>query len=383
MSKIITDLYNNAQNNIDFDDYATPMWDNEISNLSNHIDFNDRSYGQGELISIESWYQANRVAARLSGEGTEHQIINSFSDEEKSLIEGATRHRGFEASAFYKSFRFKESHPYPGEWGIFYMNDSIHYIASQILSYYPTWSNPLDLALTFLKKHESHHFHADLQTLNLEILANKPLYAPIRKALRGMQSQFVEEAIANRKAHKFAKQKGITEFAEDFMDIQPAAYSRYKESEQNLLSEWASITVDFTSPMKRLRRSDLSPWLEKIPSKYDRESICPQHIIYADLPSWLPAVLKMPEVILIVESTDFSKSIKKLHSIKKKWEATKIKLCENCISKGLNFYPWTNTDSKSIWSARVDDNFRAHLRNLGDGVWEAVKIGNHKAMGHG
>jgi len=81
------------------------------------------------------------------------------------------------------------------------------------------------------------------------------------------------------------------------------------------------------------------------------------------------------------------KDVKKLLSsryrnLRVKWERTKKNLLENRLLRGLNFKPWPDGGGHA-YSVRVDDNFRAHLRHRGSGVWEAYDIGPHKIMGHG
>jgi hypothetical protein len=66
----------------------------------------------------------------------------------------------------------------------------------------------------------------------------------------------------------------------------------------------------------------------------------------------------------------------------KKWEATKRKLLANPLLRGLNFKPGSD-DGPDAYSVRVDEGFRAHLRNQGHGSWRAYNLGPHGKMGHG
>jgi hypothetical protein len=38
---------------------------------------------------------------------------------------------------------------------------------------------------------------------------------------------------------------------------------------------------------------------------------------------------------------------------------------------------------QGLWGVYLNDGFRAHLRPAANGIWEAVEIGAHGAMGHG
>lgn len=68
--------------------------------------------------------------------------------------------------------------------------------------------------------------------------------------------------------------------------------------------------------------------------------------------------------------------------LRKQWTETKTKLLENRLLRGLNFKPWPK-DGPGRYSVRVDDNFRAHLRHMGDGRWIAYVLGPHTKLGHG
>ena len=86
----------------------------------------------------------------------------------------------------------------------------------------------------------------------------------------------------------------------------------------------------------------------------------------------------------IQESQSFKRAIAKLDSgIQKAWRQTKVTLAQTTAGKGLDFKQW-KPDGPDYYSVRVNDNFRAHLRyDRGSSVWFAVRIGNHKDMGHG
>ena len=377
MSKVILDLYEQVSSNLNNNNLQIPNWDYPNSDESEIADLNSNLDIDGRVGDIGEWNTLEDVTERLLNS---NNLDERPTQKDKHLIEGALRHKGFEALAFYKSFRSKDEKPFKGKWGIFYLSDGLSYVASEINTYFPTWKKPRELALNFLHSHEFYHFQADLNSLHLENLLGKKLYDPIRRSLRGYQSHFVEEAIANRMSYQFAKKTKIEEFAKDFMDVQPGAYRRYDEPLEQLVAEWLAVTIDFSSPWQRLRRDDLTPWFMQSPKKYSKKSICPQYVVYVShLSSYFPLALRMPIVKSVVETVSFNKSINKLYTVKKKWDNTKTKLCNNSLSHGLNFKPWGG----GLWSVKIDYGVRAHLRKLEDGIWEAVKIGNHGLMGHG
>lgn len=301
------------------------------------------------------------------------------------LLAGGIRYRGMEVLAFYKSRRYADRPPYSGRWGIFYFRPGLFFVASEIHKIYPGYNNPRLLALEFLRAHERFHFQADVQTLLFESVVGRQLYEPIRMALRRCASQFVEEALANRQAWEWAKRRevGLEEFAYDFMKLQPNAYSRFDENRLSIAAEWASVVVD-QFPPGRARRDDLAHWVESIPKAFTRPSLCPEYIVDpANLGNWISPSLRLPPVRSIREAVEVIKTLSgRFAQLRPQWERTKEKLLQDRLGGGLNMKPWPK-DGKNCCSVRVDDNFRAHLRHEGVGVWEAYAIGPHTSMGHG
>lgn len=327
----------------------------------------------------------------LRDERTAERAIDVLSDgttpvglprEDSELVEGALRVRGLDALAFYKSKRFEHERPYTGRWGIFFLKQGLQHVAGAISAAYPAYKDPRSLAHDFLYAHEHFHFRADLQTLMFEAVTQRHLYIPLRNALRGRRSRFVEEALANREALIWAKQSrvGIEEFAEDFMDLQPNAYARYREPLATLAGEWLANTLDLQPP-GCLPRSDVTQWVSETPKGLKRKSLCPQYVIYPrSLKTWLDPAWVPPPVRSVIDSKEVEKILaSKYRNLQAKWKQTKRKLIENRLLPGLNFKPW----GEKSYSVRVDDNFRAHLKNQEPGVWEAYEIGPHEKLGHG
>ena len=302
--------------------------------------------------------------------------------EDSELVEGALRVKGLDALAFYKSKRFEHRRPYPGRWGIFFLKQGLLHVAGEISIAYPAYKDPRRLAHDFLYAHEHFHFRADLQTLMLEAVTKRHLYVPLRNALRGRRSWFIEEALANREVLAWAKQSrvGIEEFAEDFMNLQPNAYARYGEPVATLAGEWLANTLDLQPP-GCLPRSDVRQWVIATPKDLMRRSLCPQYVIYPRrLEHWLDPAWVPPPVTRVIDNKEVQKKLSsKYRNLQEKWTQTKNKLIENRLLRGLNFKPW----GENSYSVRVDDNFRVHLKNQGGGIWEAYEIGPHKKLGHG
>ena len=323
------------------------------------------------------WDAADRIAGRRVPRELDTDTVEAF--------EGGIRRRGFEILAFYKSRRFADIRPFRGQWGIFYLKEGLIYVESLISSAYPGYGDPRRLALNFLRQHERFHYQADIQTLLFEATLGKHLYSPVRKALRGRRSHFIEEALANRQAWDWARTGavGLEEFAREFMLLQPNAYARFLGPRLGLASEWAGTVVDQMPPGMAFR-PDLSHWVETSPKNLLRASLCPEYVIHpSELSQWVSPALVLPPVKSVQDGEDVVKLLEgRLTHLKSKWQQTKKKLVENRLLRGLNFKPWPK-DGPDRYSVRVDDNFRAHLHHTGEGQWVAYIFGPHKKLRHG
>lgn len=350
--------------------------DNDTDGENDPIDKPCDSVNDG-LFPPEEKTLADMVRDRIFGV--------ELGEADQEAIEGGIRRRGFDALAFYKSRRMVSDRPFPGRWGIFYLRQGLSYIESQITREYPGRRNPRKLALDFLREHERFHYRADLQTLLFEATLGRSLYMPLRRALRGRRSHFVEEALANRQVWDWSKKAsvGIEEFAFEFMKLQPNAYARFDEPRLQLAAEWAGTVVNQRPPGVTLR-PDLAHWVEASPVTLLRHSLCPEYVIYpASLSRWLDPALVLPPVKNVKDSEEVTKALEgRFAHIRAQWVATKNKLQQNRLLRGLNFKPWPK-DGRDRYSVRVDDNFRAHLRHLGKGHWLAYAIGPHSKLGHG
>jgi hypothetical protein len=304
---------------------------------------------------------------------------------DRELVEGNIRHRGLDALAFYKSRRFIDQRPFPGRWGIFYLKTGILYLAGEIANSYPGYGDPRRIAHRFLLAHEFFHYRCDLQTLMLEAVLGRNLYIPLRRALRGRRTQFVEEAMANKVTYEWAKRSsvGLQEFAHEFMSLQPGAYARFAEKRIELNGEWLANTLELKPPGS-LPRLDVPQWVDVSPKELLRSSLCPQYVIYPRRVSdWLDPALVLPPVSSISESSEVLKRLSgKYRNLTSKWDGTKAKLLTERTLRGLNFKPWPK-DGRDTYSVKVDDGFRAHLRHEGQGRWIAYILGSHKELGHG
>jgi hypothetical protein len=299
---------------------------------------------------------------------------------------------GFDVLAFYKSRRFLGQRPFPGEWGIFYFEDGLAYVSEEMSRLCPGATPSPRFPLDFLWSHEFCHYKCDLAALCWEEAFQRHLYIPVLRQYRSHPCDFVEEALANRDAYNFARGKGgsrIAQFAEDFFARQPGCYARYRKKKGRLQEEWLRAVVFLPSQGWPFRPNaflglprNLQAHAATPPRHLNRRALCPEHIIAdARLLPLLRHAYRPPDVKNIDETKKFRESLvgKPLEEL---WARTKSKLLENATLRGLNLKPW-HKDGKDCYSVRLNDNFRAHLKHLGDGNWEAYACGSHRAMGHG
>lgn len=311
-------------------------------------------------------------------------LDSPLSSDDQSRIDRAIREVGFEAIAFYKSRRFIYRNPFPGRWGIFYLRAGVEHLSSRMTQDYGI-HDALARTYELLRRHERYHFKADMYTMMLELVRQEKLYVPVRRAFRGCSTQFVEEALANRDVWNFVrdKERPLKDFARDWMTVQPGAYRRFEQPKDELAAEWAANTLD-GNYSRGARRDDVGAWTVSVPPIFKRAGVCPEWVInVATIRTLFPAALRMPTVNSITDSLVVQKILQKRYrNLAAAWESQKDKLRRSPCSHGLNFYPWK---VKPLWSIRVNDNFRAHLREEdgSPGNWVTEAFGPHKELGHG
>ena len=334
------------------------------------------------------------------GELVSQMPEGSLAPEEKDEFAGRARFQGLDCLAFYKSRRHRDRPPYVGRWGIFYLDRGVRYLSelasdssptlrTGVIPRGPSWgdgSTPgttIEWACRFLRAHESYHFFFDVYAMGIEAARSTSLYEPLSQAFRRFPTHSVEESLANAAAFRWAKnlgRGGLAGFARDFMTLQPHAYSRFTEPDIELRAELAANLHDLD--VRRVaRRYDQAPFVSEVP-RFLRQ--CPEFVVLTTkrIAQVRPA-LRIPTVRQVTDGTPVVKYLKDNSALRSKWQKTKQKLCLNPTTKGLNFKPWDQ--SKDEWSVRVDKGYRAHIRQTlaAGAVWEAIKIGTHKEMGHG
>ena len=320
--------------------------------------------------------------------------ILTITEEQRGLLDGGIREAGFDVYAFYKSRRYISAHPYPGKWGIFYLEHGVARIRELIDASVPENGSSERRAYEFLRAHERFHLKFDLYALSIEAIMGRALYEPLKHAFRHHRFNQIEEALANRDAWEWAKREAkkleepnrddFEKLTYDFMKLQPGAYARFDENKSDLTSELAANLLDLNLS-QTARREEQKFWVGNVPSGllHFHHPLYPEYFVRpAALTTWINPAWKMPDVHNITEAPAFTSLLSSRYpSLKNHWVNTKKKLIENAAIPGLDFKRWDK--STGHWSVRINDNFRAHLRLIDTGTWMAEEFGPHKAMGHG
>jgi hypothetical protein len=112
--------------------------------------------------------------------------------------------------------------------------------------------------------------------------------------------------------------------------------------------------------------------------------LCPEWgIRVPSLSAIFPPTFNLPPVSDVVDGEAVEKALAgRLSSLRPNWDRIKKRLSENRHRPGLDFKRWTK-GGPDVYSVRVDDNFRTHLKRVEGGRWLTERIGGHKEMGHG
>ena len=341
-------------------------------------------------------FESGKIIPLPRNDDFDPESLESDDKEEAGATEGGIRSCGIEILAFYKSYRNINDPPFRGEWGIFFINRGVQHIVNMLEIEFPAAPNLREVALDFLWNHEIFHAKFDVSILGFEAFSKQHLYKPQKIAFSRSKSQQPEEALANAAAWRYARSidikrssskaahtlaiPGVAEFFFEFMKNQPGAYSRFDENLFELKSETAAGIFN-GQRSKYARSNDLAPWVGLHPSGCCGRSDIPTHLVLGIKYSKLISPARfIPSVKEIRETQKFLSDVLPGHQ--SYWEKTKLKLIKSSCLPGLDFKYFEPID---VWSARVNDNFRAHFSpiSIPKGIWEAVSYGNHKKMGHG
>jgi hypothetical protein len=139
---------------------------------------------------------------------------------------------GFEALAFYKSFRYLNQNPAPGYWGIFYIKPRVIALSKEIkLDLGINAGKCLEELLKLLYGHEIYHYKVDATCLQHESFSAKLFYRPYRSYVGSLpMSDWWEEAVANHYG-LHGIEEAFKNYFESLVKNSPGAYSKglYKD----------------------------------------------------------------------------------------------------------------------------------------------------------
>ncbi len=140
-----------------------------------------------EEAQIESPRDLNSLNNKSEAEDVYRSAIGTIEDQ------------GFDAIAFYKSFRFVNNHPAPGYWGIFYIKNRVQSLVAEMSADIGVDKKIcLDAVLRFLYGHEIYHYKVDALCLQQEAASNGLIYRPYRSYVNQLPlSKWFEESVAN------------------------------------------------------------------------------------------------------------------------------------------------------------------------------------------
>jgi len=165
--------------------------------------------------------------------------------------------------------------------------------------------------------------------------------------------------------------------------IEFAADGVYVEQVPELLKSYVGLHAIERGLNLRTDLLDGGAWLPEASTEILQQ--CPL-ILLDDSQRWgIPAASArlIPAISQIIERPRFLDRLAGLDpSLRRRWERKKTELRVR-LPRHPEFEKLKGTPS-GLFSLRLNDNFRVHLRPLpGSVVWEAIEVGTHKELGHG
>jgi hypothetical protein len=305
-------------------------------------------------------------------------------------LDEACRTDGFDALAWYHPFHLSGH-----QWGIYIPMTSIHYGVERWFSHRLRRSRRASLAFEALLGHEVIHYGCEYSVAQFELLLRAACWAPARERLERAQLQWFndEEALANassirRLADAYPAVRldrlhaALLQSPPGYRDF-PAALC--EEGFEDHLLEVLRHNVGI--PAVDLKAGLLDPAFDGrllFPDVASLLGSCPLHLINDshnfDLPPLAPRWVE--RIAHVIETDRFLRLLHKLDARRQEeWAGMKRQLAE-AVPRHPKFKK-LHGGLKGYWGIYLNDGFRVHLRLGKNGVWEAVEIGSHTAMGHG
>ncbi len=191
------------------------------------------------LTSAAKKYDNQEVSVEPIGDAFPINHADGSEDVYQSAI-GTIEEDGFDAIAFYKSFRFINTDPAPGYWGIFYIKNRVQTLVSEMSFDTGIQKNIcLDTVLRFLYGHEIYHYKVDALCLQKEATSNNLIYRPYRNYVNQLSvTDWFEESVANyyglsnlnsffdrTTGFSYDCSSELKEYIKNLISLSPGAYS--------------------------------------------------------------------------------------------------------------------------------------------------------------
>lgn len=281
--------------------------------------------------------------------------------------------RSADTLAFYVSYHYSRN-----QWGIYLIRSGVLRLAKYLQSKGLAFSESVEVARTFLIRHELTHFQTDLGITSLELVTKAPIYLPFRDRIRKESPgwNIVEEGLANRLGRSEVSTSG--KLLNDFLDSSPSGYcdwnSHKPKDEANC---WANV-LDLSRVLPAPDTTLIGLNSMIVAKKYFRE--VPIYEII-DLPRSKAAEYFLGPITNIRETSEFQDDLKKLSKgqprYRKKWEKTKEKLKNGNLIGGTHLEKLKGTRTP-IYSVGLDAEARVALRK--DVSWEAIAADHHDPL---
>lgn len=298
---------------------------------------------------------------------------------------------GTDALAWYVSFH----QSFGGAWGIFIPVSSLSYFETRAFNKLRTKRiRKWQLAYDALLAHEQMHFAVDYVCAQWELLLQSPSWASFynRKHARDTPYLPAEEQLANaymlRRAASW-KSNPSERALRSFVASQPTGYrdgplAVSQDMFDNVVAEVTKSYIGLHALERDLGVSTGAyDYSALLPSRSELAQ-CPVQVIRDEGSVGLPnsAVRLILRMCNIREGDRFQRRLQRLdRSLQKRWAAMKQQLLAT-VPRSARLEKMRGA-SGDLFSVRLNDNFRVHLRMEAHEVWQAVDIGSHKEMGHG
>jgi hypothetical protein len=317
---------------------------------------------------------------------------------------GSSMRRSFEIKGMDAHGYYLPYHARGIQWGVHVRVSGIATLVHDVMA--PLQTDALTktrLAFYAIAQHELFHFSTEYAIGQAELTQQQAWWVPANQHFRAGVPPYHarEEKLANawmlktfRTALPAYRVRGKQEALKGFVKQQPVGYRdafgvRTPEDwqrELRLLMRDKAEAAGRLADNPRLWHPDAMDWPAVFPIRPRIDwRHCPIFLandteIFGVPFDWLHYFTRIPD---IEEEQGFQTQLARLDlQVRKAWVRVKARLREH-ITSGCDFKRWPK-DGPDAWSTRVNDKFRAHLRqDRAAGRWIAYAIGGHKEMGHG